>query len=174
MTKTKAQLHVDTEIIEKLVDAVNKLNSNFTPNNKSTVELNDNDIMVEDGKGSGKFIKMNKGTYFQEMYTDVIKLKVDSTNLIENYQSEMKPFVKKIDDTLTKISDRFEILEKDVVDLKKSKPKRFGEWINEKGENASNLWSISKFIFMGIVIIYMLSTALPGIFKFLVQFLSTV
>ena len=51
--------------------------------------------------------------------------------------------------------------------LMKDRPKTFKTWIKEKGQIAESGGNIFKFIFYTLVILWILSTALPSILKFL-------
>lgn len=144
------------EFIEKLSVIANKQNgknpTNFT-----------GDIILEDEPG--KSIKIENKIFYQMIYTDVKKLKKDSDVILSQYLDEIKPTMKSVDENVKELRKNFKAVETDVEYLMENRPKTFKSWITEKGKIADSTGSIFKFLLYSIAVLWVLSTALPTIFK---------
>ena len=149
------------ELIEKLSVLANKSNG------KNPIAPN-GDIILEDDPG--KWIKIDNKIFYQMIYTDVKQLKKDSDTILSQYLDDIKPTLKSVDDNVKDMGKSIKCVEKDVEDLKKNKPKSFRSWISEKGQMAESSGNIFKFLFYALVIIWILSTSLPSILRFLASF----
>jgi len=95
------------------------------------------------------------------------KLKKDGDTLLTQYLDDIKPTLKSVDENVKELYKSVKCVEKDVDDLMKNRPKSFRTWVSEKGQLAESSGNIFKFLFYSLIIIWILSTSLPGILKFL-------
>ncbi len=163
------KVEISEESIEKLIEVMKEINTKSKKEQK-IIPITESDIIIEDEPG--KIIKFDKKIYHQMIYTDVEHLKKDTSSLIDDYMNDVKPLVTSINEVLPKFSKRFDKLEEEVESLKRNKPRNFSNWLDDKAKFLSSGGTIFKSIFWIILIIYILSTALPGMFKFIVQFFN--
>jgi len=123
------------------------------------------DIIIEDEPG--KIIKFEKSVYHQMLYTDINKLKRDTTTLIDEYVKEMKPIIKNLNDVLPRFTERFDNIEEDIETIKNKQPKTFSKWLDDKAHVMSSGGTILKTAFWIVVLLYFASVALPNLFKFI-------
>lgn len=150
--------------VEKLAsDLIEKLNAIANKQNGKNLTLPNRDIILEDDPG--KSIKIENKIFYQMIYTDVKKLKSDTDTILCQYLDEIKPTMKSVDDNVKELRKNFKTVETDVEYLMKNRPKTFKSWITEKGKIADSTGSIFKFLLYTIAVLWVLSTALPTIFK---------
>lgn len=160
-----------TEDIQKLADElVDKLSRLSGKQNGKSIVSSVGDIILEDDPG--KWIKIDNKIFYQMIYTDVKKLKRDSETLLNQYLEDIQPTLKSVDENVKELHKSVKSVKEDVDNLMKNRPKTFKSWLLEKGQMAENSGSIFKFIFYTLVTLYILSTALPAIFKFLSTFIG--
>ena len=151
------------ELIEKLSLLANKQNG------KNAMAPN-GDIILQDEPE--KWIKIDNKVFYQMIYTDVKKLKKENEILLAQYLDDMKPTLKSVDDNVKELAKSVNVVRNDVDYLMKNRPKTFKSWIQDKSQMAENTGSLIKFVVYTIVILWILSTALPNIFKFISNFVG--
>jgi len=157
---------IKKEDIQKLAnELVDKLSRLADKTNGKNVTMPSGDIILQDEPE--KWIKIDNKIFYQMIYTDVKKLKKDGDTLLNQYLDDIKPTLKSVDDNVKELHKSVKEVKVDVDNLMKTRPKTFKSWLVEKGQTAENAGSIFKFIFYTLVILYILSTAMPAIFKFL-------
>lgn len=157
-TRDKDIQELASELIEKLSVIANKQNG------KNVTNAN-GDIILEDEPG--KWIKMENKIFYQMIHTDVKKLKKENEILLTQYLDEMKPTLKSVDENVKELHKSVKLVKDDVDDLKRNRPKTLKSWLSEKGQLAESTSNIFKFIFYSLIILWILSTALPNIIKFI-------
>lgn len=150
--------HLANELVDKLSRLSDKTNG------KNLVAPN-GDIILEDDPG--KWIKIDNKIFYQMIYTDVKKLKRDNETLLNQYLDEIKPTLKSVDENVKELNKSIKEVKSDVDNIIKTRPKTFKSWLSEKGQMAENTGNIFKFIFYALVVLYILSTAMPAIFGFI-------
>jgi hypothetical protein len=157
-TQTEDVQKLASELIEKLSLLANKQNG-------KNVMAPNGDIILQDEPE--KWIKIDNKVFYQMIYTDVKKLKKENEILLAQYLDDMKPTLKSVDDNIKELGKNVNSIRTDVDYLMKNRPKTFKSWISEKGQLAENSGSIFKFIFYALIVLYILSTAMPAIFTFI-------
>lgn len=147
--KRKPSRDTDDIIYNKISETLTQLNKKLENGSKFMYE---DGIEVEDGQGTGKMIKFSPKVFNQMLYSDVQSLKRNTESFFDDYSKEMKPVVKRIDNTLTSINDR-------VSSLEKKQPKKFAEWISEKSDFANKSAGLIKFIAIVIILFYIIFSA---------------
>ncbi len=151
------------EIISKLVLELTKLKNTEVEN----TSLQDDDIEVEASPGTP--VRIDSRTYYKMIYADVNNLKKDTESLLTLYLHDVKPTLKSVDNNVKKLTEKLNVFEKDITDLKIKQPTTFKNWLEEKGKIAENIGSVGKFVFWTVAILWLLSTALPNIITFITK-----
>jgi len=155
------------ELISQLILALRELKVTEPIKTSVPHAVLDDDIEVETMPGTP--IKIDSRTYYRMIYADVNNLKRDTESLLNLYLDDVKPTLKSVDDNLKALTQNFKTVESDIIELKTNRPKTFKLWLEEKSKFAENAGSVGKFIFWAIVILWMLSTALPNIISFVAK-----
>lgn len=146
------------ELVDKFARLAGKQNNRY-------MNATNGDIILEDDPG--KWIKIDNKIFYQMIYTDVKKLKRDNETLLNQYLDEIKPTLQSVDENVKDLQKSVKSVVADVDVLMKNKPKTFKSWLQDKSQMAESTGSIFKFIFYTLIVLYILSTAMPAIFKFI-------
>lgn len=157
--KEKDIKELASELIEKLNGLSGKQNGKVNGNT---------DIVIQDEPD--KWIKIDNKMFYQMIYTDVKKLKRDNETLLNQYLDEIKPTLQSVDENVKDLHKSVKSVVTDVDFLMKNQPVTFKSWLKDKSQMAESTGSIIKFIFFVMVILYIFSTAMPAIIKFVGQF----
>ena len=153
------------ELMSKLLEQLTKIHIDAPePSHVGKVVLDDGDIEVDVRPGTP--IKIDSKTYYRIMYADVNNLKNDAQTLLDLYLDDVKPNLKLLEDNISSLNETAKNINIEIETLRKNGPKSIKVWFEEKGKVAENVGNVIKFIFWAILILWILSTALPNIISF--------
>ncbi len=147
------------DIITKLISELSKLKD---INNNELPIPHDIDEDIEVNAAEGTPIKIDSRVYYKTIYAEVFNLKKDTESLIQVYLDDVKPTLKSVDDNVKALSEKLVRITNDVENLKKNRPKKFKEWLAEKGTIAENFGKVAKFVFYIILFIWLISVGIPN------------